>query len=97
MRARNRALSTWWANVASAARYGAKSQSASSFNEASYFGHTTSHVTLMRDTAKYHDKKDEQVCTDKCHHLIGEDHKDFIVMAMVNKKRPTQEAARWYK
>ena len=87
MRARNRDLFTWWANVTSAARYGAKTQSARSFNEASYFGHCTSRVTLTRNTAEYRDNKREEVYTDKCRQSITEGHNDFIVMAMNNNQR----------
>ena len=87
MRARNRDLVTWWANVTSAARYGAKTQSPNLFNEGSYFGHSTSHITLMRNTVEYRDNKDEQVYTEKCHISITEGHNDFMVMAMKNNQR----------
>ena len=87
MRARNNTLFTWWANVTAAARYGAKNMSAGSFDQGTYFGHSTSHLTFMRNTAEFRDSKDEQIYTDKCRLTISEGNNDFIVMAMDNNQR----------
>ena len=50
MRFRNNHLFTWWANISTSARYGAKNDSSASFSEAVYFGCATTHNTLIRNT-----------------------------------------------
>ena len=89
MRSRNNHLFTWWANISTAARYGAKTDSSASFSEAVFFGCATTHNTLIRNTAQYRDdqKNGKMVYTDQCRNTIRTSHEDFIVIAMDNNQR----------
>ena len=55
MRSRNNHLFTWWANISTAARYGAKNEGSASFSEAVFFGCTNTHNTFIRNTSQYRD------------------------------------------
>ena len=62
---------------------------ARSFDEGTFFGHSTSHLTMIRNTIPFRDARlgDTQAYTDKCRKAIKEGHDDFIVMAMDNNQR----------
>ena len=89
MWSRNNELFTRWTIILSATRYGAKSGNADSFNEVTYFEHSTYHIILMRNKIHFSDDKvgGEQVYTDKYCRSISEGRSDFIVMAMDNNQR----------
>ena len=89
MRTRNNHLFTWWANISTAARYGAKNDGSASFSEAVFFGTATTHNTLIRNTRKYRDNKidGKMVFTCKCRDTIAKAHDKFIVIAMDNNQR----------
>ena len=86
MRARNKDLFTWWAIISAAAQYGSKSGSSRLSNESTYFGHSTSYITMIRNTIPFRDGKEDQVYTDACRRIIREGHDDYIVMAMDNNQ-----------
>ena len=48
---------TWWANILTAGRYGAKNDVSASFSEAAFFGYATPHKTLIINTAHYRDDR----------------------------------------
>ena len=89
MRSRNNHLFTWWANISTAARYGAKNEGSASFSETVFFGSATTHNTMIRNTAKYRDnKKDgDMIYTDRCRKTISIDNDSFIIIAMDNNQR----------
>ena len=89
MRSRNNHLFTWWANISTAARYGAKNDSSASFSDAVCFCSATTHNTLIRNTSQYRDnKKDNKlVYTDRCRSMIAVSDDNFIIIAMDNNQR----------
>ena len=89
IRSRNNHLFTWWANISTAARYGAKNDSSASFSEAVYFGCATTHNTLIRNTSRYcdHEKESSAVYTDRCRTTIVTSDEQFIIIAMYNDER----------
>ena len=66
-----------------------KSGSSGSFNESTYFGHSTSRIILMRTKIQFCDDKvgGEQVHTEKYRRSISGGHSDFIVVVMDNNQR----------
>ena len=89
MRSRNNHLFTWWANISTVARYGAKNDGSSSFIEAVLFSSATTHNTLIRNTDKYRDnKKDgEMRYIDRCRITILMARDSFIIIAMDKNQR----------
>ena len=89
MRSRNNHLFTWWANISTAARYGAKNDSSASFSDAVFFGSATTHNTLIRNTSQYRDNKkdNKMVYTDRCRSTIAGSDDNFIIIAMDNNQR----------
>ena len=89
MRSRNNHLFIWWANISTAAKYGAKNDGSVSFSETVFFGCATTHNTLIRNTAQYRDNKknSRMVYINQCRSIIRTSHDDFIIIAMDNNQQ----------
>ena len=89
MRSRNNHLFKWWENISTTARYGAKTDGSTSFSESVFFGNTTTHQSLMRNTSKYRDNKksDNLRYTNRCRDFISMADNNFISIAMDNNQR----------
>ena len=60
MQSRNNHVFTWWANIPTADRWGAKNDSSASFSEAVFFSCATIHNNLIRNTAQHRDDESTQ-------------------------------------
>lgn len=70
--------------VLATAQYGLKSGSSRLFDDGIFFGHSTSHITMTRNTIPFRDGRlgDAHAYTNKCRRAISEGHDEFIVMTM---------------